>query len=321
MQRHITKTPTLLNNPKLKVCEFLCKFADFFINNIMAKTIKFPTALVSGDYSSSSLVLDGGSVIDQCIVTAGERGTFFLQQHLLYVVLGGRVTLSCGNQTFVVNKNEMILLKKSQSVSYIKEGNNETGLFESMLFALQDNLIKDFLTSQNVQIPPMKEEYTAKVSQMSDTLIAYCKSLSPYFDNLSQINEGLLRLKVMELLYNVMDCSKNIFRQILQLRNPVKADIHRIVEQNYTSPVSLEDLAYLSGRSLSSFKRYFQQIYNTTPAKYIREKRLQKAKELLQSTAMPVSEVAYSLGFENPTHFTHIFKDYFGTAPSKIAEI
>ena len=287
----------------------------------MAKVIKFPTALVSGDYSSSSLVLDGGSVIDQCIVTAGERGTFFLQQHLLYVVLGGRVTLSCGNQTFVVNKNEMILLKKSQSVSYIKEGNNGTGLFESMLFALQDNLIKDFLTSQNVQIPPMKEEYTAKVSQMSDTLIAYCKSLSPYFDNPSQINEGLLRLKVMELLYNVMDCSKNIFRQILQLRNPVKTDIHRIVEQNYTSPVSLEDLAYLSGRSLSSFKRDFQQIYNTTPAKYIREKRLQKAKELLQSTAMPVSEVAYSLGFENPTHFTHVFKDYFGTAPSKIAEI
>lgn len=288
----------------------------------MAKVIKFPTALVSGDYSSSSLVLDGGSVIDQCIVTAGERGTFFLQQHLLYVVLGGRVTLSCcGNQTFVVNKNEMILLKKSQSVSYIKEGNNETGLFESMLFALQDNLIKDFLTSQNVQIPPMKEEYTAKVSQMSDTLIAYCKSLSPYFDNPSQINEGLLRLKVMELLYNVMDCSKNIFRQILQLRNPVKTDIHRIVEQNYTSPVSLEDLAYLSGRSLSSFKRDFQQIYNTTPAKYIREKRLQKAKELLQSTAMPVSEVAYSLGFENPTHFTHIFKDYFGTAPSTIAEV
>ena len=321
LQRHITKILTQLNSPNLKVCEFLCKFADFFIDNIMAKVIKFPTALVSGDYSSSSLVLDGGSVIDQCIVTAGERGTFFLQQHLLYVVLGGRVTLSCGNQTFVVNKNEMILLKKSQSVSYIKEGNNETGLFESMLFALQDNLIKDFLTSQNVQIPPMKGEYTAKVSQMSDTLIAYCKSLSPYFDNPSQINEGLLRLKVMELLYNVMDCSKNIFRQILQLRNPVKTDIHRIVEQNYTSPVSLEDLAYLSGRSLSSFKRDFQQIYNTTPAKYIREKRLQKAKELLQSTAMPVSEVAYSLGFENPTHFTHVFKDYFGTAPSKIAEI
>lgn len=321
MQRHITKIPTLLNSVKLKVCKFFSKFADFFIDNIMAKVIKFPTALVSGDYSSSSLVLDGGSVIDQCIVTAGERGTFFLQQHLLYVVLGGRVTLSCGNQTFVVNKNEMILLKKSQSVSYIKEGNNGTGLFESMLFALQDNLIKDFLTSQNVQIPPMKEEYTVKVSQMSDTLIAYCKSLSPYFDNPSQINEGLLRLKVMELLYNVMDCSKNIFRQILQLRNPVKTDIHRIVEQNYTSPVSLEDLAYLSGRSLSSFKRDFQQIYNTTPAKYIREKRLQKAKELLQSTAMPVSEVAYSLGFENPTHFTHVFKDYFGTAPSKIAEI
>ena len=45
----------------------------------------------------------------------------------------------------------------------------------------------------------------------------------------------------MELLYNVMDCSKNIFRQMLQLRQPLKTDIHRVVEENYTSPISLEE--------------------------------------------------------------------------------
>ena len=78
----------------------------------MAKTTKFPTALVSGDYTASSLVLDGGAVIDQCIVTASERGTFFLEQHLLYVVQGGEVTLTCGRQRWTVRKNEMILLRK-----------------------------------------------------------------------------------------------------------------------------------------------------------------------------------------------------------------
>lgn len=39
-------------------------------------------------------------IIDQCIVTAGERGTFFLEQHLLYVVLGGSVKLTCGRQSW-----------------------------------------------------------------------------------------------------------------------------------------------------------------------------------------------------------------------------
>ena len=50
----------------------------------MTKPTRFPSALVTGDYAANSLILDGGSVIDQCIVTAGERSTFFLEQHLLW---------------------------------------------------------------------------------------------------------------------------------------------------------------------------------------------------------------------------------------------
>ena len=283
----------------------------------MTKITKFPSALISGDCTTSSLTLDGGSIIDQCIVTAGERGTFFLEQHLLYVVLGGSVKLTCGRQTWTVGKNEMILLRRAQSVSYEKQGSEETGLFESQLFAINDELLKDFLTSQQVQIPQMTEELGAQVSPMSDRLVAYCWSLSPYFNDPSQVNPGLLRLKVMELLYNVMDCSKNIFRQMLQLRQPVKTDIHRVIEENYTSPISLDELAYLSGRSLSSFKREFQNIYGESPARWIREKRLSKAQQMLRSSSLSVADVAYSLGFENPTHFSRIFKQQYGYAPSQ----
>ncbi|MBQ9636498.1 MAG: helix-turn-helix transcriptional regulator [Prevotella sp.] len=282
------------------------------------KITKFPSALISGDCTTSSLVLDGGSIIDQCIVTAGERGTFFLEQHLLYVVLGGSVRLTCGRQSWTVGKNEMILLRRAQSVSYEKQGSEETGLFESQLFAINDELLKDFLTSQQVQIPQMKEEYGTQVSPMSDRLVAYCWSLAPYFNDPSQVNSGLLRLKVMELLYNVMDCSKNIFRQMLQLRQPVKTDIHRVVEENYTSPISLDELAYLSGRSLSSFKREFQDIYGEPPARWIRAKRLSKAHDMLRSSSLSVADVAYSLGFENPTHFSRIFKQQYGYAPSRL---
>ena len=276
--------------------------------------------MVTGDYTASSLVLDGGSVIDQCIATAGDKGTFFLEQHLLYVVLGGEVKLTCGKQTCVVRKNEMVLLRRAHSVSYEKQGDKKTGLFESLLFAITDELISDFLTQQHITIPQMTEELGVKVSPMSDRLVAYCWSLSPYFNDPSQTNPGLLRLKVMELLYNVMDCSKNIFRQMLQLRQPLKTDIHRVVEENYTSPISLEELAYLSGRSLSSFKRDFQSIYGETPAKWIREKRLSKARQMLQASQMSVADVAYSLGFENPTHFSRIFKQRYGSSPISFIE-
>lgn len=285
----------------------------------MKKYIKVPTALVTGDCTTRSLKLDGGSVIESCIHSMGASGTMFLEEHMLMMVLDGTATLRYGRQTYIVHKNEMILLKKATSVFYEKEGNLEqAGIFDSLMFCLKDELLKEFLTLQNVSMSHMTEEIQNTVHLMDECLIAFAYSLKPYFNNPASINPGLLRLKVMEMLYDVSTCSKNIFRQILLLRQPIRMDIRQVIEQHYASPVTLPELAYLSGRSLSSFKRDFQNIYNMPPAQWIREHRLRKAKEILQNTKLSVSEVCYSLGFENPTHFSRIFKEQYGVSPSDI---
>ena len=53
----------------------------------------------------------------------------------------------------------MVLLRRAHSVSYEKQGNKKTGLFESLLFAITDELISDFLTQQHITIPQMTEEF------------------------------------------------------------------------------------------------------------------------------------------------------------------
>lgn len=123
----------------------------------------------------------------------------------------------------------------------------------------------------------------------------------------------------MEMFYDVADTSLPLFLQMLQLRLPVCTDLHRVIEENLTTPDTLADLAYLSGRSLSSFKREFQRIYGAPPAKWIRGQRMEKARELLSTTPMIVTQVCYSLGFENLAHFSRIFKQKFGIAPCDVA--
>lgn len=285
----------------------------------MKKYIKVPTTLVTGNCTTNLLKLDGGSIIESCIHSMGANGTMFLEQHILMMVLDGIATLRYGKQTYVVHKNEMILLKKATSVHYEKEGNPDNAdIFDSLMFCLKDDLLKEFITLQTVSIPRISEEIRNTVYPMDECLIAFAYSLKPYFNNPASINRGLLRLKVMEMLYNVSACSTNMFRQILLLRQPVRMDIRTVVEQYYASPVTLLELAYLSGRSLSSFKRDFHTTYNMPPAQWIRKHRLSKAKEMLQNTKLPVSEVCYSLGFENPTHFSRIFKEQYGVSPSDI---
>lgn len=282
----------------------------------MQKTVKVPFGLLSGECDTASLVLDGGSVIGSCIKSGGTTGTMFLEQHVLLMVLRGKLTLKYGKQTFQIDAGQMILLRKATLVSYEKEGDN----FEQLMFCISDQLLHDFLSQSDISYSRTVDEPN-EVCSMSPRLVAFVKSLRPYFDEPSRISAGLLRLKVMEMFYDVADTSRPLFQQMLQLRHPVRTDLHRVVEDNLTSPVTLADLAYLSGRSLSSFKREFQRIYGVPPAKWIRERRLEKAHELLSTTPMTVAQICYSLGFENPAHFSRIFKQKYGIAPSEVLAV
>lgn len=283
----------------------------------MKRYIKVPTSLVSGLVSQSTLRLDGCSVIEQCIHSMQGSGTMFLEEHLLLFVLEGSNTLTYGKQKYVVGKNEMILLKKATAVRYEKKGNPENdNIYDSLMFCLKDDILKEFLTKAEITVPRSDEEIKTTVNPMSDCLIAFAHSLKPYFNNPAEVNPRLLRLKIMELLFDVSHDSKNTFRQILQLRQPVRADIREVVEQNYTNPVTLPELAYLSGRSLSSFKRDFMLVFNESPAMWIRNKRLCKAKEMLEISSLSVNDVCFSVGFENLSHFSRIFKEHYGVPPS-----
>ncbi|OXG03963.1 AraC-like DNA-binding protein [Flavobacterium araucananum] len=283
----------------------------------MKKMIKVPTSLISGPAPQNALMLDGCSVIEQCIHSMEVKGTMYLEQHLLLIVLDGSVTLTYGKQEYKVGKNEMILLKKATAVKYDKIGNPENdNIYDSLMFSIKDDLLKSFLATSDIKIPKIEGEIKTGVYPMNECLVAFAHSMKPYFFDHSIVHPGQLRLKIMELLYDVADGNRNMFLQILQLHEPVKADIAHVVEQHYASPISLSELAYLSGRSLSSFKRDFQGIYNMTPALWIREKRLEKAKEMLETTIMPVSDICYTLGFENVSHFSRIFKEFHGQAPT-----
>ena len=148
----------------------------------------------------------------------------------------------------------------------------------------------------------------------------YVESVKPYFNEPDKINEGLLRLKMLELLFDLSSADTHVMQQLLQLRQPARTNISTVMEENLLNPVSLSDLAYLSGRSLSSFKRDFQALYNIPPSQWIREKRMEKAKELLSNTTMSVTDVCYTTGFESTAHFSRLFKEHFGYSPSSLRQ-
>lgn len=100
---------------------------------------------------------------------------------------------------------------------------------------------------------------------------------------------------------------------------PEKADLENFMLRNYTFNVSLERFAYLTGRSLSAFKRDFEKIFQCPPARWLLQKRLETAYFMLSAQQRKASEIYIELGFEDLSHFSYAFKKRFGHSPSSLS--
>jgi TolB-like protein/AraC-like DNA-binding protein len=78
------------------------------------------------------------------------------------------------------------------------------------------------------------------------------------------------------------------------------------------------ELAHESGMSIYSLNRRLHSINKKTGTQFIREVRLQKALEMLQSGEVTASQVAYKVGFSSPAYFSTCFHEYFGYPPGKV---
>ncbi|SEJ27288.1 Helix-turn-helix domain-containing protein [Dyadobacter koreensis] len=283
------------------------------------KIVRVPQGLTSAPYNQKSLKFKDLSVIESCVFSDTRTGTMFLEDHLLLFVLEGTYKARHGREEYTVRKNQMVLLKKAVVIDYHKAAEpGQDSRVEYMMFFLKDDLLKDFIKIADIKSLSTDESAAVPVSvrEVNERLLKYLDSLKPYFSESEKIEENLIRLKLLELLFDLTNTDQNILAQLLQLNQISRKNIKAIVEENLLNPVSLNELAYLSGRSLSSFKRDFQALYNMPPSQWIREQRLEKAKDLLLNKSMSVTDVCYTTGFENIAHFSRLFKSHFGYSPS-----
>lgn len=90
------------------------------------------------------------------------------------------------------------------------------------------------------------------------------------------------------------------------------------MNRNFTFNVNIDRFAYLTGRSVSAFKRDFRAIFNETPNRWLIQKRLQEAHFLISRENKRPSDIYLGLGFEDLSHFSFAFKKLFGVRPSTL---
>ncbi|MEL7159363.1 MAG: AraC family transcriptional regulator [Bacteroidota bacterium] len=188
-------------------------------------------------------------------------------------------------------------------------------LYPEVLKMLYDKELPDFLDDVARVKPIRFRQYEA-----SELMANYIASLQFYFANPALVTDELLKLKLKELVILLArtDKAETIRQLFAGLFNRQRADFREVIEANLYQNLHLEELATLTHLSLSSFKREFKRQYACPPARYIRQRRLERAAQLLRTTDLRVSDVAFDCGFNDLAHFSKTFLKAYGKPPSKM---
>ncbi len=221
--------------------------------------------------------------------------------------------------TIALTENNALVKRCGHHISnFIKTPENDT--CEAIVIYFHPDLIRSIYQDEILDFIRKGNAATGPIEYFNIDLIgSFITNLNIYFDNPALMDDDLAIIKLKELILLLMRTKQrtSVLSFFSEIFFPGKLEFRNIIENNVYSNISVEQLAFLCGQSLSSFKRTFKAHYDDTPARYLKRRKLDKAAQLLAATTDRISEIAYSLGFDDVTTFSTVFHQQFGASPSQ----
>jgi AraC-like DNA-binding protein len=260
--------------------------------------------------------LEDCTLIEACVHAAIDCNAAYTAQLELLYLMNGEMHWQWGEQQGQLGSGEAVLIRRGTSFGYEKRRLSSTP-YRSILFFLKPTFVTEFLQRQQFSSTNDITTLPFLTFKRDTALKHFIHTLLPYFDMPLGRNPELLRLKVFELLLHLTDANPLTFNFLQQSITLPKDDLTHVMEIHFTKNLPLEEFAFLSGRSLATFKRDFTKTFGTSPARWLKARRLQLARQLLATTAKTVSEISFEVGFEDLSHFSRSFKAQFDTLPTE----
>jgi len=242
----------------------------------------------------------------------------YISNHVISILLSGEQHIKTyDNQLIKVKPQEVLFIPRG--MYYISDLIPKEGKFESLLFYFDDSIIEEFLSTSKVTEISKKKIPDHLKFGIVPSIQLFAESLISIYQTNQLRNKSFLNLKILELLFllNGLAKEQQFANFLFRLTLPKKRNIKNFMERNFDKPLKIEDYAYLTGRSLSTFRRDFKSFYDITPQKWIKEKRLEKALSILAKKEISVTNLAYEVGYENISYFIKEFKNKVGQSPKQ----
>ena len=244
---------------------------------------------------------------------AFREGNVLQNAHCLEVVLKGELRIKYGGEVQTLFPDQIQFRKRGNYQVTPSPEYNSLLLFMENEFVL--SFLKEHVTIYNRQefdhtLPPFIFSRTEFMQQNINHIVSHITNPGNYSSCNVKLTTHQILLQIL-----AMDPSKNFVTFLKHLVDDRKIDLSYFMESYFLQQFSIREMARLSGRSVSTFKREFMEQFHSTPGRWLINRRLEYADHLLRHSHDSISEIAFTCGFESPSHFSKVYKKKFGTSP------
>lgn len=236
------------------------------------------------------------------------------EQHILVWFISGETKIIQADATYTFNAGDIFLIPRNQLatvINYPKDGMPH----KAVAMLLTKERLKDFYSRKKavIKAQPHSNIYLFSKHPLLESCLA---SLIPYFDLGDDLPTDIADIKIEEAISILRSIDASVDGLLSDFEEPGKINLPDFMERHFMFNMTMDRFGYLTGRSLATFRRDFKRTYNTTPQKWLTEKRLQLAHYQIAEKKRKPIDVYFEVGFENLSHFSHAFKMQFGYPPN-----
>lgn len=254
--------------------------------------------------------------IKSCIIGPAVSPEQFIAEHFFLFLAKGTINGYDGNKHYLLKEGEYCLVRKNRLARYNKIKDNDS--FEKVVIFFDADFLKIFQKKYAIVFQNFTANDAFIKLEKNNLIDNFLLSLESYYTNSGDISPTFSVVKREELLLILLQLQPELSDILFDFGFPGRIDLEKFMQQNYKFNASMERFAFLTGRSLSAFKRDFKTVFNETPHRWLVKRRLQEAHFLIKTKRQKPADIYVDLGFEDLSHFYFAFKKEFGETPAEI---
>ena len=237
-------------------------------------------------------------------------------------ILEGNFTVSLDENEYTAKEGDVIFINSGT----LHAGIPENCVYECIVFDMNMLMKKDTISQKYIQ-DIMKHVINIKEFFEKDSS-EFHRTVWKLFDVMDKKNYGY-QLIIQGCLYEVLGIllengdfvtdslqTPQNHRRILQLKQVLE-----VIENSYSSVITLEALSKAAGMSPKYFCRFFQEMTHKSPIDYLNYYRVERACFQLLNTDTSITDITYNVGFNDLSYFIKAFKKYKGLTPAKYRKV